>query len=509
MRIKKKTNEFWYGGLVSHGIHMPFRNHKVQVSKNMTENQAVPLFISTQGRYLYSEKGFDLQLTDSEIIVSNYSKEIILNEDGTSLKEAFLNAKSRYFPQNGKIPAEEMFSAPQYNTWIELIYNQKQEAIIDYANEIKKNGFPAGVLMIDDMWQEDYGNWEFHPKRFPDPKAMIETLHSMGFVVMLWICPFVSPDSLIFRDLEQRGLLVRDKNGNTAIRKWWNGYSGVFDFTNPEAVTYFHEKCDRLIEKYGVDGFKFDAGDPVYYEYDDICYAPVDPNGQCELWGKIGMKYRLNEYRSCFKCAQQALVQRLCDKRHSWVENGLDTLIPNGIAQGLLGYPFICPDMIGGGSYEDFVPEKLKLDEELIIRYAQCSALFPMMQFSLGVWRVLNDYGADCCRQAVELHRKFSSYILEEAKKSSFSGEPILRHMEYEFPHQGFAGVRDQYMLGSKFLVAPVVKKGERERTVLLPKGRWIDEKGKIYKGGEEILIQVPLSRIPYFEYLGAYDHIL
>ena len=64
-------------------------------------------------------------------------------------------------------------------------------------------------------------------------------------------------------------------------------------------------------------------------------------------------------------------------------------------------------------------------------------------------------------------------------------------------------------MLGSKFLVAPVVKMGERERTVLLPKGRWIDEKGKIYKGGEEILIQVPLSRIPYFEYLGAYDHIL
>lgn len=39
--------------------------------------------------------------------------------------------------------------------------------------------------MIDDNWQEDYGKWDFHPGRFPNPKAMIDSLHQMGFKVML------------------------------------------------------------------------------------------------------------------------------------------------------------------------------------------------------------------------------------------------------------------------------------------------------------------------------------
>lgn len=35
------------------------------------------------------------------------------------------------------------------------------------------------------------------------------------------------------------------------------------------------------------------------------------------------------------------------------------------------------------------------------------------------------------------------------------TGEPIIRHMEYAFPHQGFVDCRDQFMLGDKYLVAP------------------------------------------------------
>jgi alpha-glucosidase len=35
---------------------------------------------------------------------------------------------------------------------------------------------------------------------------------------------------------------------------------------------------------------------------------------------------------------------------------------------------------------------------------------------------------------------------------------------------------------------------------VRLPKGRWKDDLGKIHKGGQTITIDVPLSRLPYFE---------
>ena len=51
---------------------------------------------------------------------------------------------------------------------------------------------------------------------------------------------------------------------------------------------------------------------------------------------------------------------------------------------------YTCPDMIGGGEYLNFLENSSNLDEELFVRYAQCAALMPMMQFSAAPWRVLS-----------------------------------------------------------------------------------------------------------------------
>ncbi|MCG8514154.1 MAG: hypothetical protein MI740_08435, partial [Halanaerobiales bacterium] len=95
-----------------------------------------------------------------------------------------------------------------YNTWIELMYDQNQEDILKYAHDIIDNGFPPGVLMIDDNWQEDYGKWDFYPSRFSNPKAMMDELHNLGFKVMMWVCPFVSPDCDVYRDLASKGAFL-------------------------------------------------------------------------------------------------------------------------------------------------------------------------------------------------------------------------------------------------------------------------------------------------------------
>jgi len=70
--------------------------------------------------------------------------------------------------------------------------------------------------------------------------------------------------------------------------------------------------------------------------------------------------------------------------------------------------------------------------------------------------------------------------------------------MEYRFPKQGFEKVMDQFMLGETILVAPVAT-NEISREVILPKGKWVDDDGKIYKGGKTYPIEVPLDRIPVF----------
>ncbi len=55
-------------------------------------------------------------------------------------------------------------------------------------------------------------------------------------------------------------------------------------------------------------------------------------------------------------------------------------------------------------------------------------------------------------------------------------------------------------MLGEDILVAPVITKGQTERTIALPNGKWLGYDGKTYEGGKTITLRVSLSDIPYFE---------
>jgi alpha-glucosidase len=172
------------------------------------------------------------------------------------------------------------------------------------------------------------------------------------------------------------------------------------------------------------------------------------------------------------------------------------------LSAGLIGHAFTCPDMIGGGLLSNFENiDYAKFDQELMIRSAQTQALMPMMQFSVAPWRVLDSAHLKICRDAALLHAKMGDYIYELAQKNAKDGEPIVRHLEYAFPNQGFEGCNDEFMLGDKYLVAPMLSKGT-SRMVRFPKGTWVDELGKRHKGGQTIQLDVPLNRLPYFTLL-------
>lgn len=493
--------EYWYGLCVNQGTKFPLNKDSVysgSFSINQTANQMAPLLLSSKGRYIWSEAGFDIQVENGVITIDNAADDIQLYSGFSNLRGAYLEASRKHFPPNGQLPPKNFFTKPQYNTWIELIYNQNQKDILQYAKNILKAGLPAGILMIDDNWNAYYGGWRFNTA-FPDPKAMVAELHEMGFEVMLWTCPFISPDSAEFRLLQEKDCLVKNADGQPAIKYWWNGYSALLDLTNPQAVQWYHEQNRFLMDTYGIDGFKFDAGDPVYFSPDDQTYSPITPNEYCTLWAKIGLQYPYNEYRACFKCGGLPLVQRLCDKAHSWGDDGVAALVPNALTQGILGYAFCCPDMIGGGSFVYFLPDAPAFDEELFVRYAQCAALMPMMQYSAAPWRILSKENAQLCVEAGKLHLKFSEYIYQYACQASITGEPVVRYMEYQFPGQGMETITDQFMVGKKLLVAPVLEKGAITKKVTLPSGQWLYEDGTVYQGNQTVEVSAPLDTIPYF----------
>ncbi len=494
------SSEAWWGGVVVDGPLMPFGNfgYEHDLYGNVKENQGSPVLISSAGNYVWCDEPFKFKFTHDSLIVISSLSEIKSGRSGNSLKDAYLFVSQKFFPARNKIPEQLLFTMPQYNTWIELTYNQNEEDILKYAQDIVDNGFPPGVIMIDDNWQEDYGNWEFKAARFNDPKNMIEKLHKLGFKVMLWICPFVSADSPNYRMLEQQNAFLMENNElrRPAIIRWWNGASALLDFTNPIAEKWFNDQLKSLVESYNIDGFKFDAGDPDFYTGEIVSSKQITPNEHCELYAKIGLEFPLNEYRACWKMGGQPLVQRLRDKRHNW--DDLKLLIPGIIAQGLMGYQFTCPDMIGGGEYGSFIDLK-EIDEELIVRWAQCSALMPMMQFSVAPWRILSGQNLMICKNMAELHKIMGDEILLFAKESAVTGEPIVRNMEYVFPHRGYSEIKDQFMLGNEILVAPVIEKNSFSRKIVFPPGKWIGDDESIVIGPTEIEVSAPIERLPWY----------
>jgi len=504
LRLEVLPGERWWGGAVADGQLMPFRtDHRRDLGRSAGiagegnersgNNQSAPLLLSSRGRFIWSESPFEFEMRDGVIDVAG--RDLMHGRSGDGLRDAFRSASAAFFPASGKTPALQMLRTPQYNTWIEMPYRPTQEGVLSYAQGLLDAGFPPGVLMIDDRWSPDCGTWVFDRSTFADPTAMVQRLHALGFTVMLWLVPFVSPDSETFRYLSAQGFLVREPDGSPALRQWWNGYSAVLDATHPGAADWLHGALGALVTEHGVDGFKFDGGDFYSYLPADATYLPTDPAGQCEAWARVGLAYPFNEYRACWKMGGQPLAQRLHDKPPTWGAGGLASLIPEAIAQGLIGHAFICPDMIGGGELDVF--RTVGVDPELFVRYAQCAALFPMMQFSVAPGRVLDPAHLAATRAAVRLHERLVPELVKLAGHAARTGEPILRPLAYH--HPGYEDVTDQFLLGEDILAAPVLERGATIRRVVLPPGRWTAPDGTSVDGPGERELPVALESIPWF----------
>ena len=521
--VKMLPGEKWWGVCNSFGREMPF-SEKSDFSCDLRldnySHQSLSFLCSDKGRTIWCKEPVAVTVKGGKITFESDKGEIVVKDDaGRNLAEAFRYGSKNYFPPTGENPELLYFAAPQYNTWIELTYHQNEKDILAYAQSMLDNGLPPGVFMIDDTWQHGYGEWHFDARRFSDPKGMMDKLHKMGYKVLLWMCPFVSMDSPAYRRIAfginpddvrrypmKGGFLMASREpGHRGVPppagvNWWNGRSALLDFTHPNAVAWFTEQLERLVKDYGADGFKFDGGGVEFYSKLRGGYLAHDPDvspaAQSALYGDFAIKHKGSEYRNGFGFAGKPVIMRLHDKNHSWT--ALQRLVPDMLAAGFVGCPFICPDMIGGGEWTAFLPGA-PFDPELFIRSAQIHALCPMMQISASPWRVLSVEHQRIFKGVANLRQKYAPRFVELAKESARTGEPMMRNLEYNFPGMGYADIKDQFIMGNDLLVAPVVEKGAGSRKVVLPPGKWKADDGRLHIGPATIETATPLSRLPHF----------
>lgn len=159
-RYKLEENEFVFGGCVNDGIKMPYKDG---FSRDLrvwhSGNQAISALLTSKGNYFYSKEPFKFEIKDGSLIIESDFEIKASKGNEKTLKGAYIGLKNDFFIQDHKHPNLDMFRYPQYNTWIEFGRDVSQEKVKKYAEEIINNGYPSGVLMIDDCWSKDYGEW--------------------------------------------------------------------------------------------------------------------------------------------------------------------------------------------------------------------------------------------------------------------------------------------------------------------------------------------------------------
>ena len=527
--VEPLPGECWWGAVIEKGYVQPFQNfdsnqqrlpwqeietgvRNASLGKGKpydlglhgSKGFTAPLLLSNKGRYVWSDRPFAFEFQEGVLhLVSKYEPLAPVTA-GKTLKEAYLAACQKHFPFDGREPASLMFTKPQFNNWIEtVVLGINQENAEKFVDALHESGFPCGVVMIDGGWQRYHGCRDFNPDTFPDATKLFDKIHDYGYKGILWCSYFLTPDSrpeyVNYRPGGQNILVRRkDKPNEAALVWWWSGISVTMDLTAPAVRKKFTDELKVMAERFHFDGFKFDGGDPEYFRENALFSEPwMEPADFGHAFNLVGLEFPYNEYRAGFKAGGLPLVLRLHDVGHSWEELG--TIVPDMLVAGLCGQPYVFADMIGGGLSSCFYPGK-SFSHKLFIRSCQIQALTPMMQFSAAPWRVLTPEECEICRKYANLHVDFGPYIMEQVHHASATGEPIMRSMEYEFPGCGYEKVDTQFMLGPKYLVAPVVREDDSV-TVYLPAGRWKDDQGKNWRGPKVLnLTDVPLERLPFFE---------
>ncbi|KAG5875299.1 hypothetical protein JTB14_028449 [Gonioctena quinquepunctata] len=300
-----------------------------------------------------------------------------------------------------------------------------------------------------------------------------------------------------------RGYFVKNPEGDTRAIWWESENAHQIDFTKEEAAQWFADKMKKLLEDPGVDSFKFDAGETDYAippaQYDNVDQEEV-PNILTQKYVETCSQFGdLIEVRSAWRTQKYPMFIRMIDKDSLWDEgDGLYTLITTLIQMNMNGYTMVLPDMIGGNGYRQ------QPTSELIVRWTQANALMPAMQFSFLPWDYRTEQYdiVEIVRKSVQLHEQYSDVIIDAMKDSIENGTPVNPPIWWIDPTDEKAfSVDDEFLLGEKILVAPVILEGATSRKVYLPVGSWKDgNSDQIYEGPIELPnYSAPIDTLPYF----------
>lgn len=122
--IQVEKNTYWWAGVINHGNRMPLTAPYSANFNSNYGNQVQPLMLSSKGDVIWSDHPHQIDFSPGELKIQG---PVQYRQGSGTLREAYHYASQTYFPPSGKMPDSLLFTRPQYNTWIELMYDQNQK----------------------------------------------------------------------------------------------------------------------------------------------------------------------------------------------------------------------------------------------------------------------------------------------------------------------------------------------------------------------------------------------
>jgi len=415
---------------------------------------------------------------------------------------------------------------------------RSQDEVLGVAKGYRDRHLPADVMVVDWFYYTKMGQMDFDPALWPDPAAMNKQLHDMGYQTMISVWPRYVPGTRFYDLIQKNGWFEHLADGTPTNGLPYDRAGSDIDTTNPDAAKWYWGAIrDNILSK-GFDSIWLDETEPDLPP--NGSYLHVGPGTEyfnvyplfhtASLYD--GFRKDLPEKRALSLSRDAYLgVQRngaivwSSDIHDTW--DTLKRQIPTGLdftASGIANWsndtggwqylpaehhpahpPLLDPsdarDNVGG--YDDY--------PELYTRWFEYATFLPIMRAhgsrpTNEVW----SYGKQAepiLEKYLKLRYEILPYLYSEEYKTWKTGAPIMRALFMDFPNDpNVADLRDEYMLGSAFLVAPVTDQGMTSRKVYLPAGAdwfnyWTHER---VKGGQTITVNAPIDTLPLFVRAGS-----
>ncbi|MDU7190417.1 MAG: autotransporter outer membrane beta-barrel domain-containing protein, partial [Enterobacter sp.] len=131
--------------------------------------------------------------------------------DGPTPKEV-LNRYTRFTGRPALPPAWS------FGLWLTTSFttNYDEATVNSFIDGMAERNLPLHVFHFDCFWMKAFQwcDFEWDPVTFPDPEGMIRRLKEKGLKVCVWINPYIGQKSPIFRELKEKGYLLRRPDGS-------------------------------------------------------------------------------------------------------------------------------------------------------------------------------------------------------------------------------------------------------------------------------------------------------